>query len=53
MSAHILIENTLVQHKLAKNLCMVYVLSESSLKALADVMGFIVVPVSLAIASLL
>ena len=46
-SVHVLIENTLVQHKMAKNSRMGCVARIECLKAPTSVMGFMIVPVSL------
>ena len=57
MSIHVQIENTLVQHKMAKNshmaLCCQNQAYKGTAKALANVMGFIVMSVSLVIAPML
>ena len=56
MSVHVLIKNTLVQHKMVKNLHMALCSQNQEYRGYGLTlwaMGFIVVPVSLAIAPLL
>ena len=46
-SAHVLIENTLVQHKMAKNSRIALCCQNRVSKTLTSVMGFVLVPISL------